>query len=207
MPSFEQSFSAAEQRALSFLVDDYGFRMVDRSVMEGGPNWVGMLVRYRAEGTKSNLVPPGWAVTLVYVPVRLELSLDIAGDDGHRFAIEELHALVSAAPLPAATHSLYASAQDEQAQYEEFNRLAQVLKQCGARFFGGDQTLWHDLRERRERAWQAEEDRRALAESEVEFRAQNWHLVVAALTPREPRLPASGAARLAYARKRMQGAA
>lgn len=207
MPTFEESFCAAEENAFRFLVDSYGFRAVERSVTPEGSNWTGGMVAYRSMNSKTGHSPKGWTVSLAYAPARLELSLDISDGQDSRFSVEELHALEGREPFPSGRHSLYDSAHDANAQQFEFARLASVLLRSGARFFSGDQSLWADLRLQRERAWQAEEDRRALARSENAFQVKNWSEVVSLLEPRENRLSKAATARLAYARKRLQGAA
>ncbi|MBQ0946610.1 hypothetical protein KAK07_25010 [Ideonella sp. 4Y16] len=207
MPSFEESFCAAEERALCFLVDSHGFRAIERTVTPDGSDWTGGIVRYRCEGSEHIATPKGWMVSLAYAPRRLELSLDISDEHGSSFSVEELHAIVASDPFPRGTHSLYDSLHDEEAQFTEFNRLAGVLKLSGARFFAGDRSLWLDLRTVRERSWQAEEDRRAVARSELAFHAKEWRQVVAELEPREGRLSKATNARLAYARNRLKSAA
>lgn len=207
MPTLEESFCAAEERALRFLVDDYGFRAVERTVTPEGSTWPGAAVRYQYAGREPNAGRKGWTVSLAYAPHRLELSLDIGDDQGHSFSVEELHELTTSAPVPKATHSLYESIHDEEALFAEFTRLAEALRRSGARFFSGDRSLWAELQARRALHWQAEEDRRAASRSEAAFRAKDWRQVLLELEPREERLTMAEAARLAYARKRLQGAA
>jgi len=207
MPTFEESFCAAEERALHFLVDDYGFRAVERTVTPEGSNWTGAVVRYQCQGEGPSATPRGWTVSLAYSPTRLELSLDVADEFDSSFSVEELHALAASGPFPSRTHGLYELIHDEEALFAEFTRLAEELKRSGARFFAGDRRLWLDLRARRELYWQEEEDRRAISRSEAAFRAKDWQQVVSALAPSEARLSKAAAARLALARKRLQSAA
>jgi hypothetical protein len=120
--------------------------------------------------------------------------------------VAELHQLEGSASLPAREHNLYESVRDTDAQRAEFERLAMALRAAGQRFFTGDVTLWSDLEAQRRRAAQDEEDRRLLFASEGAFKAKDWAQVVQLLEPASDRLNPAAAARLAYARKKLQGA-
>lgn len=207
MPTIEESFCEAEEKAMRFLVEDYGFRVVERSVTPEGTNWVGGLVRYRSEGTGTARTPIGWTVSLSYAPARLELCLDISDGQINHFSVEELNVVDGSAPVHRRAHSLYDSVHDTEALYAEFARLASVLRTSGARFFAGDLDLWADLQAQRERAWLDDEDRRAIAQSVSAFQSKNWGKVVSLLEPRVNRLSGAAAARLAFAKKRLQGVA
>ena len=192
---------------MRFLVARHGFRAVERSVAPEGTNWMGAIVRYKRVVTHAGKPSDGWTVSLSYAPARLELSLDISDGTSNGFSVAELNSLENGVPMPRGTHRLYESVHDTEAQYVEFDRLAAVLRASGARFFAGDASLWSDLQARRELAWQADEDRRAAIQSEVAFRAKDWSKVVLLLEPRSPRLAGAAAARLSFARKKLQGAA
>lgn len=207
MATFEESFCEAEEKALRFLVDDYGFRGAERIVTPEGSQGMYGMVRYRSAGTGAAHTPVGWAVSLSFAPLRLELSLGVSDGRTNSFSVEELNAVEGGAPIPHRAHNLYDSIHEASAQYAEFSRLASVLRASGSRFFVGDLGLWADLKAQRHRWWQDDEDRRAIADSESAFRAKNWVQVVSLLDPRAGRLSGAAAARLALAKKRLQGAA
>jgi hypothetical protein len=145
-------------------------------------------------------------VTLSFFPFRLELDLEVSNGSGASFSVTELHQLEHGAGPPAREHNLYDSVHDTDAQRAEFERLAIALRASGKRFFSGDATLWSDLDAQRRRAAENEEDTRRLFASERAFKAKDWAQVVQLLGPASDRLNPAGAARLAYARKKLQDA-
>jgi hypothetical protein len=207
MANFEESFCDAEEKAMRFLVDDYGFRVVERTVTPEQTMWMGGVVRYHSSGTGAARTPVGWSVTLSFAPLRLELSLDVSDGGKNQFSVEELNAVEGGTPIPGRAHNFYDSGHDAGAQYAAFARLASVLRASGSRFFAGDVGLWADLQAQRRRWWQEDEDRRAIAASEQAFRSENWIEVVSLLEPRASRLSGAAAARLAFAKKRLGDAA
>jgi hypothetical protein len=50
-PTFEESFTAAEQAAFRFLVDDHGFQLADREVARGDAE-SGVIGRHRRKATR-----------------------------------------------------------------------------------------------------------------------------------------------------------
>ena len=191
---------------MRFLQVDYGFAVGDRRITDDGTNWTGGSARYVSTARTANGPPRGWSVTLSFYPFRLELDLDISNESGTSYSVGELQQLERGAGLPAREHNLYESVRDTDAQRAEFERLAMALRASGQRFFRGDVTLWSDLETQRRRAAQDEEDRRLLFASEGAFKAKDWTRVVKLLEPVSDRLNPAGAARLAYARKKLQGA-
>jgi hypothetical protein len=196
MSTFEQSFREAEEIAMRFLHVDFGFAAADRRITDDGTNWTGGIARYESTGSTTSGTPRGWSVTLSFFPFRLELDLEVSNESGASFSVAELHQLEHGAGLPAREHNLFESVRDTDAQRAEFERLA----------FRGDGTLWSDLDAQRRRAAQDEEDTRRLFASERAFKAKDWTQVVQLLEPASDRLNPAGAARLAYARKKLQGA-
>jgi hypothetical protein len=81
---------------------------------------------YRSTGAAT---PAGWRVTVSIAPIRLELSLEIASDGGEWYSLEELHQLECGAPLPARQTGLYEAARDAALLGNEFERLAEALRQ------------------------------------------------------------------------------
>lgn len=191
---------------MRFLQVDYDFAVKERRITDDGTNWTGGLVRYESRGSTAGGPPCGWSVTLSFCPFRLELDLRISNASGASHSVAELHQLEGRAGLPACPHDLPESLRDAKVQRAEFERLAMALRASGQRFFRGDVTLWSDLAAQRERAAQDKEDRRRLFASEAAFKAKDWTQVVTLLEPASDRLSQAGVARLAYARKKLQGA-
>jgi hypothetical protein len=204
-PSFAESFAAAEQAALGFLVEEHGFRRdgpeigrdrLDRTV-------VGRVV-YRSPAS-----PKGFSreVTLKIAPLRLELELELARTGSAPCRLEELHALESRQAFPRREHGLYDAMHDPEQLQAEFMRLAGALRACAARFFEDDPYLWEDLEDKRARRAEDEEIRRTLERSKERSRAREWRQVVDLLAPIEHRLGRTASARLEYARRKVrQGA-
>ena len=205
MFTFEQSFREAEEIAMRFLRVDFGFAVKHRRITDDGTTWTGGDVCYESTGSTPN-PPRGWSVTLSFCPRRLELDLEISNESGATYSVAELHQLERGACLPAREHDLHESELDTEVQRAEFERLATALRASGERFFSGDVTLWSDLEVQRRRAAQDEEDTRRLFASEGAFKAKDWAQVVQLLEPASDRLKPAGAARLAYARRRLDGA-
>jgi hypothetical protein len=206
MSAFEQSFREAEEIAMRFLQVDFGFAATDRRITDDGTIWTGGIARYESTGSTTSGTPRGWSVTLSFFPFRLELDLEVSSESGASFSVAELHQLEHGAGLPAREHNLYESVRDTNAQRAEFERLAMALRGSGKRFFRGDGTLWSDLDAQRRSVAQDDEDTRRLFASERAFKAKDWTQVVQLLEHASDRLNPEGAARLAYARKKLQGA-
>jgi hypothetical protein len=206
MSTFEQSFREAEEIAMRFLQVDFGFAATDRRITDDGTNWTGGIARYESTGSTTRGTPRGWSVTLSLFPFRLGLDLEISNESGASFSVAELHQLERGADLPAREHNLYESVRDTDAQRAEFERLAMALRAAGGRFVEGDVTLWSDLDAQRRKTAQDEEDTRRLFASERAFKAKEWMQVVQLLEPAYDRLNPAGAARLAYAKKRVNDA-
>lgn len=205
MTPLEEAFCEAEEKAMRFLVADYGFRRTERKTYPETTAFVGGLASYRSESTRPHCAPAGWTVTLSYAPARLECGLDISDGSAKVFSVQELNGIAGRAPFPARLHDLYGSIHDAEAQFAEFDRLAGILRTSGARFFAGDVGLWSELQEQRNRLRQEDEDRHAIADSESAFRSKDWRKVVLLLGQRSERLSMATAARLSFARKRLQG--
>jgi hypothetical protein len=206
VPTFEESFAAAEQAAFRFLVDDHGFHLAERQVARGNSQ-VGVIgrVRYRSTGSPESPGLPesvARAVELTIAPLRLELNLHVSKAASGPYAIEELHALDGEGPFPRREHGLYDAMHNPEELVAEFQRLAGVLRACGARFFEDDAYLWEDLEMQRERRADDEEIRRTLALSQELFRAREWARIVELLSPIEYRLGKRASARLAYAKRK-----
>jgi hypothetical protein len=199
-PSFEESFTSAEQSALRFLVDDQGFHLAEREVArhdaEGG---VVARVRYRSPASADGAER---TVELTIAPLRLELDLHVSKADCGPYAVEELHALDGRGVFPRREHGLYDAMYNPEELAAEFHRLAGVLRACGARFFDDDAYLWEDLEAQRLRRAADEEIRRTLTLSQELFRAREWARVVELLSPIESRLGTRASTRLAYAKRK-----
>jgi hypothetical protein len=188
-------------------VDEYGLRAVAREVTEGQTQFgVYAFVTYAAVSQSSCSSPEGWKVTLSLAPLRLELDLLVSNRSGSEYSIEELHALQGQGPFPPRQHGLYEAMHSPEELLAEFSRLASVLRAAGGRFFAGDPTLWSDLAAQRDRRTQDDEDKRAVAQSELAFQAKDWCRVVQLLEPMASRLGKAPSARLAYARKHASSA-
>jgi hypothetical protein len=203
MATFEQSFRAAEEVAMRFLQADFGFAVADRRVTDDGTNHTGGIVRYESTRNTATGAPAGWSVTLAFFPLVLQSTLDISNASGPSYSVDELHRLERGAEVPAREHNLYDAMRDADAQRAEFERLGTALRASGDRFFRGDVTLWADLEAQRRRAAQDVDDTARLFASERAFKAQDWAQVVRLLEPASNRLRAAGAARLAYAKKKL----
>jgi hypothetical protein len=199
-PTFEESFVAAEQAAFRFLVDDHGFQLAERQVARGDPRQ-GVIgrVRYRSPASPAGVAR---AVELTIAPLRLLLDLQVSKAGCGPYAIEELHALDGQGAFPRREHGLYDAMHNPEELAAEFDRLAVVLRACGARFFDDEAYLWEDLEAARQRRADDEVIRRTLALSQELFRAQEWMRVVELLSPIEIRLGTRASARLAYAKRR-----
>lgn len=204
-PSFAESFCAAEQAALGFLVDEHGFHRDAPQLERGGAErGVSGRVVYRSPASAEGL---SREVTLSIAPLRLELELALSRTASPPCRIEELHALEGRGPFPGRMHSLYDAMHEPEQLLAEFERLAAVLRDVGARFFEDDPWLWEDLEARRARHAEDEAIRARLALSKERFRARAWHEVIDLLAPLERRLGSTATARLDYARRKVrQGA-
>ncbi|HEY5323270.1 MAG TPA: hypothetical protein VIK58_10625, partial [Caldimonas sp.] len=204
-PSFAESFAAAEQAALGFLVEEHGFRRDEREVGRAGiDRGVFGRVVYRSPASAKG---HSREVTLKIAPLRLELVLELSRTGSPPCRIEELHDLESRRAFPRREHGLYDAMHEPEQLQAEFMRLAGVLRACGERFFDDDPYLWEDLGAKRMRRAQDNAVRRTLAQSRERFRARDWAQVIDLLAPIEHRLGRNATARLAYAKqKARQGA-
>ncbi|MBX7244121.1 MAG: hypothetical protein K1X53_01405 [Candidatus Sumerlaeaceae bacterium] len=199
--NFEEAFYAAEEEALGFLVRDHGFRALERMASEEDGF---------AYTTYVQNLPPEPAntypryVTLTMEPLRPALDLSIANEPGDTYTVAELYRLVRDLPMVPFEHNLSDEMHDPAQMAAEFTRLADVLRQCGARFFGGDHTLWADLHALRVALAHEQQDQRALAAADTAFHAHDWHQVAELLRPMEGRLHHAEAAKLAHAEKRLR---
>lgn len=203
-PTFAESFAAAEQAALGFLVGEHGFQRAEREVGRAGLNR-GVFGRtvYRSIASAA---AASRTVTLTIAPLRLQLELVLARTGEAPCPVEELHALEGHGAFPGRQHGLYDAMHAPEQLEAEFMRLAGVLRACGTRFFDDDRYLWEDLEAKRERRAEDEQVRRTLARSKECFRAREWHQVIELLAPIKHRLGTTASARLAYAkRKARQG--
>ena len=204
-PSFADSFAAAEQAALGFLVEEHGFRRDEREVGRAGiDRGVFGRVVYRSPASAKG---HSREVTLKIAPLRLELVLELSRTGSRPCRIEELHELESRRAFPGREHGLYDAMHEPEQLQAEFMRLAGALRACAARFFEDDPYLWDDLEARRERRAEDEEIRHTLERSKERSRAREWRQVIDLLAPIEHRLGRTATARLAYARRKVrQGA-
>ena len=204
-PSFAESFAAAEQAALGFLVEEHGFHRDEREVGRAGlDRSVFGRVVYRSPASAKGF---SREVTLTVAPLRLELDLELSRTGSPPCRIEELHALESRRAFPRREHGLYDAMHEPEQLQAEFMRLAGALRACAARFFEDDPYLWEDLEDRRARRAEDEEIRRTLERSKERSRARQWREVIDLLAPIEHRLGRTASARLAYARRKVsQGA-
>ena len=203
MPTFEESFCAAEQQAFSFLVDEHGFRAVERQVARrSAQDGVSGHVVYRSLGSAQELER---AVSLSIAPLRLELDLHISRGKSGVYAIEELHALDGQGVFPRRQHGLYDAMHDPEQLLAEFTRLAGVLRASGARFFNDEPDLWEGLEDQRARRAEDEAIKQTLALSQEVFRARDWPRVIDLLSPIEFRLGRAASARLTYAKRKVRG--
>ena len=199
-PTFSESFAAAEQAALGFLVGEQGFYREEREVgRAGGERGVFGRAVYRSTGSAAG---GSRTVTLTIAPLRLELELVLARAGETSCRIEELHALEGRGAFPGREHGLYDAMHEPAQLAAEFRRLAGVLRACGTRFFDDDRCLWEDLEAKRERRAEDEQVRRTLSRSKECFRAREWHQVIELLAPLEHRLGSTASTRLAYARRK-----
>jgi hypothetical protein len=204
-PSFAESFAAAEQAALGFLVEEHGFRRDEREVGRAGiDRGVFGRVVYRSPVSAKG---HSREVTLKIAPLRLELLLELSRTGSRPCRIEELHELESRRAFPRREYGLYDAMHEPEQLQAEFMRLAGALRACAARFFEDDPYLWEDLEARRERRAADEEIRHTLERSKEHSRAREWRQVIDLLAPIEHRLGRTATARLAYARRKVrQGA-
>jgi len=201
-PSFAESFAAAEQAALGFLVEEHGFRRDEREVGRAGiDRGVFGRVVYRAPASAKG---HSREVTLKIAPLRLELVLELSRTGSRPCRIEELHELESRRAFPGREHGLYDAMHEPEQLQAEFMRLAGALRACAARFFEDDPYLWDDLEARRERRAEDEAIRHTLERSKERSRAREWRQVIDLLAPIEHRLGRTATARLAYARRKVR---
>ena len=204
-PTFAESFAAAEQAALGFLVEEHGFRRDEREVGRAGIDRgvFGRVVSRAPASAKGH----SREVTLTIAPLRLELDLKLSRSTSLPCRVEELHALEGRGSFPRRQHGLYDAMHEPEQLQAEFMRLAGVLRACGERFFDDDPYLWEDLGAKRMRRAQDNAVRRTLAQSRERFRARDWAQVIDLLAPIEHRLGRNATARLAYAKQKAgQGA-
>jgi len=204
-PTFAESFTAAQQAALGFLVGEHGFHIEEREVGRAGSDRgaFGRVV-YRSTASVKGL---SRGVTLTIAPLRLELDLELSRTGSPPCRIEEMHALEGRDAFPRRQHGLYDAMHEPEQLQAEFMRLAGVLRACGARFFDDDPYLWDDLEAKRARRADDDEVRRTLALSQERFRAREWHKVIDLLAPIQHRLGSTATARLQYAKRKVrQGA-
>ena len=204
-PTFAESFAAAEQAALGFLVGEHGFHVEEREVgRAGSERGVFGRVVYRSTASAEGPLETGDADDRA-APARARPGAVADGSSPCR--IEELHALESRDAFPRRQHGLYDAMHEPEQLQAEFMRLAGVLRACGARFFDDDPYLWEDLETKRARRADDDEVRRTLALSQERFRAREWHQVIDLLAPIQHRLGSTATARLAYAKRKVrQGA-
>jgi len=201
-PTFAESFAAAEQVALGFLVGEHGFHVEEREVGRAGSDrGVFGRVVYRSTASAKGL---SRGVALTIAPLRLELDLELSRTGASPCRIEELHALESRDAFPRRQHGLYDAMHEPEQLRAEFMRLAGALRACGARFFDDDPYLWEDLETKRARRADDDEVRRTLALSQERFRAREWHQVIDLLAPIQHRLGSTATARLAYAKRKVR---
>lgn len=205
MSTFADAFREAEQRAMSFLVSEHGFRAVGREVKETGSQFDAGRATYVEALPRNASRSEGRFVELSIAPLRLELDLDlgIGEDRRERYTIYELHRFECGGAFPPRQHDLYEAMHNVEQLSDEFMRLGDVLRRCGCRFFSGDRTLWDDLRNQRLSDAQTAGDIRAFSDAARAFKTAQWEKVVALLKPRERRLGKLEAMRLSYAKKRL----
>ncbi len=204
MSAFPIAFAEAEAKAMHFLVADHGFRPQEREAVEtSGTQAVFASVTY-VEARPTSQSHERF-VRLSMAPLRLELDLDIGfgRDRKQYFTIHELHQLIGSGALPPRTHDMHQAMHDSAQLAEEFEVLAAVLRDAGARFFSGDPSLWEDLRKQRLTWAKSRDDMEASKRAEGAFKAKEWRRVVDLLSPIEETLGRTDAARLRYARKQL----
>ncbi len=133
----------------------------------------------------------------------MELDLDIGIGDSF-FGIYELHELEGTKGFPERAHDLYKAMHDKSMLSSEFERLIQVLTDCGSRFFSNDTSLWADLNEQRARHVQERENDQIFKSAEVAFKKQDWETVVNLLEDKHQFLSKLDLGRLSYAKKKVK---
>lgn len=205
MSNFEAVYLEAE-KALDFLKSEHHFVVSDRKINDpdASTQFVGGYTKFIDSSTKGNFER---FVTLSTAPLRLEMDLDIGFNESGKeefYTIFELHRLESAAQFPARQHNLYDTIKDAQQLRAEFEILSNVLKQCGARFFANDKSLWDDLRKQRALISQTHQDEQMHLDAEKAFKEKNWQKVINLLKGNEARLGELDRTRFNYALKQMK---
>ena len=202
MTSFKETFKLAEQYIRPML-EEYGFKLDKVTITDdNGSIWVHGGARYIE---KTNLWYPFRKKRFMRIsttPLRLELDLDIGIGDSF-YTIYELHELEGTQAFPGRTHDLYKAMYDKSQLKSEFERLIQVLKDCGSRFFSNDTSLWTDLEAQRDRHSSERENNQIFKEAEMAFKKQDWATVIKLLESKEEYLSKLNVTRLNYSRKKL----
>jgi len=203
MTSFKETFKLAEQHIRPML-EEYGFKL-DHVVItdDNGSIWVHGGARYIENTSLWYPFRKKRFVRISTTPLRLELDLDIGIGDNF-FTIYELHELEGNQAFPKRTHDLYKAMYDENQLKTEFERLIQVLKDCGKRFFSNDTSLWSDLESQRNKHSIEKVNNQIFKEAEIAFKKQEWTTVINLLETKKEYLSELNLTRLNYARKKAQ---
>lgn len=203
MSTFRETFERVEHD-IRPLLEKYGFTLKEISITdENGNQWVGGSAHYVESGNWYSLSRKKRFIRLSTAPLRLELDLDVGIGDSF-YTIYELHELAGGGVFPERTHDLYKAMHDEGQLRAEFQRLVQVLKDCGERFFSNDPSLWTDLSNQRTRRTQERENKQISKDAEVAFKKQDWKTVVTLLGKKNHSLNKLDVGRLSYARKKLK---
>lgn len=204
MPTFTETFKLAE-RYIRPLLEERGFKLDEVSITdESGSQWVCGAAHYVEKKNWRRPFNRKRFIRLSTAPLRLELDLDIGKGD-ISYSIYELHELEGNKKFPERAHDLYKAMYDESQLISEFERLIQVLSECGSRFLSNDSSLWSDLNEQRVRHAEERENERVLKDAEMAFKKQDWAKVVSLLEDKHKILSKLDSGRLKYAGKKLDG--
>ena len=203
MSTFRETFERAEQDVRP-LIEKKGFTLKEISITdENGSQWVGGSAHYVESGNWHSLFRKKRFIRLSTAPLRLELDLDVGIGDSF-YTIYELHTLAEGGAFPERTHDLYKAMHDVGQLKSEFQRLIQVLDDCGKRFFSNDPSLWTDLSDLRMRRAQESENKQISKDAELAFKKRDWKTVVTLLEKKKHLLNKLDLGRLSYARKKIK---
>ena len=199
MTTFAEAFRTAQASAFAFLSTDHGFGEGEIEVGKGRlPRQLGKVI-YRDASPRLRYRQRARRVTLTLYEGNGDTTFFISygREDFCIFELCKLEGCSMPQSLPAKKMDL-----DADALRANFNWLAQMLRECGDRFFSGDQTLWNDVRKKANDDRIAWGDQVATRDAEEAYRDANWNEVIRLLHPRSSRISTLQAARLKYARRK-----
>ena len=203
MSSFKVAFEFAEQGVRS-LLEKRGFTLDEVLITdENGSQWIGGAAHYVEKGSWYYPFQRKRFIRLSTAPLRLELDLEIGKGDS-TYSIYELNDLEGTKGLPAREHDLYEAMHGEKQLRSEFERLIQVLFDCGSRFFSNESSLWTDLHEHRLRHVDERENNQVLNDAVAAFKRKDWETVVKLLEEKQQDLSNLDLGRLNYAKNKLK---